>query len=64
MAARLTEQGNKPDIHRYFIANGELIRANGKTYAVTKIWGLSTTGAIDALLKSFPDHQISYKESS
>jgi len=37
LAARLTEQGNKPDTHRYFIANDELIRANGKTYAVTKM---------------------------
>ena len=64
LASRLTEQGKKPDTHRYFIANDELIRANGKTYAVTKMWGLKTTSAIDALLKRFPGHQISYKESS
>jgi len=64
LASRLTEQGNKPDTHRYFTANDELIRANGKTYAVTKMWGLSTTSAIDALLKRFPGHQISYKEGS
>jgi len=64
LASSLTEQGNKPDTHRYFIANDDLLRANGKTYAVSKMWGLGTTNAIDALLKRFPGHQISYKESS
>jgi len=64
LALHLVEQGNKPDTQRYFITNDELIHANGKTYAVSKMWGLSTTSAIDALLKRFPDHQISYKESS
>jgi hypothetical protein len=63
LALRLVEQGNKPDTHRYFIANDELIHASGKTYAVTKMWGLSTTSAIDAMLKQFPGHQISYRES-
>ena len=63
LAALLTEQGNRPDTHRYFIDEHELIRANGKTYAVTKMWGLSTTNAIDELLKRFPGHSISYRES-
>lgn len=64
LASLLTEQGNKPETNRFFIANEDLIRANGKTYAVTKMWGQRTTSAIDELLKHFPGHQISYKESS
>lgn len=64
LAARLTEQGKKPNTLRYFIANDELIHAQGKTYAVTKMWGPKTVPAINALLKRFPGHQISYHESS
>ena len=65
LALRLTGQGDKPDTHRYFIANDELIRANGKTYAVTKkMWELSTTSAIVALLNAFsgPSHFIQGKQ--
>ncbi|TRZ89957.1 MAG: hypothetical protein D4R84_17055 [Rhodocyclaceae bacterium] len=64
LASILMEKGNKPDTHRYFIANEDLIRVNGKTYAVTKMWGERTTSAIDSLLTRFPGHRISYKESS
>ena len=64
LALQLKEQGNKPDTRRYFIDNDELIRANGKTYAVTKMWGLNTTNAIDELLKHFNGHNISYIENS
>jgi hypothetical protein len=64
MAAHLVEQGNRPDTHRYFIGDNELIRANGKTYAVTKMWGRSTTSTIDALLARFPGHAISYHPSN
>lgn len=65
---KLTEQllteGNKPEARRYFIEDDELIHANEKTYAVTKMWGLRTTEAIDVILKKFPNNQISYRESS
>ncbi|MCX7144125.1 MAG: hypothetical protein NT123_24425 [Proteobacteria bacterium] len=64
LAALLTAQGKKPNTLRYFTANDELIHAQGKTYAVTKMWGPKTTRAIDALLKRFPGHKISYHESS
>lgn len=64
LASLLIEQGNKPETNRFFITNEDLIRANGKTYAVTKMWGSRTASAVDALLKRFPRHQIFYKESS
>lgn len=64
LAQKLTEQGNKPDTHRYFIEEDELIRTDDKTYAVTKMWGLSTTRAIDELLERFPGHKIAYRQSN
>jgi hypothetical protein len=59
-AAKLMEEGRLPQTNRYFIDEGELIHANGKTYAATKMWGERTTSAIDELLKAFPAHDISY----
>ena len=59
----LTSQGNKPDTHRYFIGDDEPIHANGKTYALTKMWGISTVRAMDTLLQRFPGHQVSYREA-
>jgi hypothetical protein len=35
----LPTRGNKPDTHRWFIEDDELICAGDKTYAVTKMWG-------------------------
>ena len=60
LAAQLIENGRKPQVYRFFIDNSDLIHANGTTYAVTKLWGERTTLAIDALLKAFPGHDISY----
>ena len=59
----LVEQGNKPQVSRYYIEDQDLIRANGRTYAATKMWGVKTLSAMDQLLESFPNHGISYKES-
>jgi hypothetical protein len=64
LAAQLIENGRKPQVYRFFIDNSELIHANGKTYAATKMWGERTTLAIDALLKAFPGHGISYGKAS
>ena len=47
----------------YFMKNDELIRANGKTYALHNLWGQRTAEAIDLLLEKFPGHDISYRES-
>lgn len=63
LAAQMTEQGRQPQTFRFFTDNGELIHANGKTYAATKMWGERTAAAIDELLKIFPGRDISYKES-
>jgi hypothetical protein len=64
LLTQLESEGNKPETGRYFIADDELIHSPGKTCAVTKMWGTQTTKAIDELLERFPDHGISYSESS
>jgi hypothetical protein len=63
LAAHLIENGRQPQVYRFFIDDNELMHANGKTYAATKMWGHRTTAAIDELLKTFPGHKISYKET-
>ncbi|MEO6080897.1 MAG: hypothetical protein ABIQ86_14180 [Steroidobacteraceae bacterium] len=62
LAALLRERGNRPDTHRFFIGADELIRANGRTYAVTKMWGMLTERAMTRLLEKFPGHGVSFKE--
>lgn len=64
LAAILREHGNQPDTYRFFIDADELIRANGRTYVVTKMWGMQTKRAMTMLLEKFPGHGISFKESA
>lgn len=63
LAKILRDKGNRPDTRRFFIEDDELIHANGRTYAVTKMWGLMTETAMTRLLERFPGHSISFKES-
>ena len=63
LAVQLVAEGRKPQVHRFFTGDDELICANGNTYAATKMWGDRTTQAIDELLKAFPGHKISYREA-
>lgn len=64
LAALLRSRGNQPDTHRFFIEADEPIRANGRTYVVTKMWGMLTKVAMTKLLERFPGHGISFKESN
>ena len=64
LAEQLLSEGNRPETQRYFIKDSELIHANGKTYALTKMWGRRTTKAMDLILKKFSSYGISYGESS
>jgi hypothetical protein len=64
LSAQMIEQGRQPQPYRFFIEDSELIHANGRTYAATKMWGERTAAAIDELLKTFPGHDISYEVSS
>lgn len=44
---------------RYFCNDDQLIRTNGKTYAVSNGWGHRTFSAIQGILKRFPDKGVS-----
>lgn len=58
-----TEEGQATgqafDRRRYFWADEELIRSDGRTYALTGEWGKETLEALEALLQAFPDRGIS-----
>lgn len=50
---------------RYFRRENELIRANGKTYALTNQWGTQTEEAVAAVINSMkPGHGIEYEPIS
>lgn len=57
------KSNNRSGRLKYFMENDELIRANGKTYALHNGWGPRTAEAIDLLLEKFPGRGISYSES-
>lgn len=63
LADQLISEGNMPQTARYFVEDDELIYANGKTYALTKMWGTRTAEAIDILIQRYADKSISVKES-
>ncbi len=63
LATQMIEQGRQPQTYRFFTDNSDLIHANGKTYAATKMWGHRTALAMEELLKAFPGHAITFKES-
>jgi hypothetical protein len=55
--------GKKSKASRYFSNDDELIYANGRTYALTKMWGRNTIRAMDGLVKAWADLGIKYEES-
>jgi RecB family endonuclease NucS len=63
LAEQLRSEGKKAQVKRYFIADDELIHANGRTYAFTRMWGPRTIKAIRELLEAFPDAGISVEPS-
>lgn len=56
--------GTKSEPARYFFLDDELIHANGKTYALTKMWGRNTEKALGSLLESYHDLGFSFSEST
>jgi len=63
LAKQLLAEGNKPDTYRYFTGDDELIHAAGRTYALTKMWGLRTAEVLQILVEQFGDQGISFAES-
>lgn len=55
--------GRKSKATRYFCNDDELIYANGKTYALTKMWGMNTVRAMDSLTKTWSKFGVGYEEN-
>lgn len=51
------------DRGRWCTEDDELVVSNGQTYAFSKMWGIKTEGAIEALLRAYPDRGVSVKRS-
>jgi len=63
LADQLISERKKPQTRRFFIDDDELIHANGKTYAVTKMWGIHTEKAMKQIVDRFKDKGVSFQES-
>lgn len=55
--------GKRFEERRFYCADDELMRAEGRTYAFTNQWGSRTITAIKDLIHAFPDHQITCTKS-
>jgi hypothetical protein len=55
-------QGLNP--RRFFSNDGELIHADGRTYAFTNQWGLNTIDAMESLVKACPELKIEFHQSA
>lgn len=60
---QLKDEGKKTTATRYFCADDELIYVDGKTYALTKMWGKGTERLLEILSAEYPDMGVSYKVS-
>lgn len=54
-------EGSTSEIHRFFTADDELIKSEGKTYAVTKMWGNQTLTEVDRIIDQFSLDDVSYR---
>ena len=52
------------DPSRFSCDDGELILANGRTYAVSNQWGGRMPASVEALLTAFPGKGISFRPVS
>jgi hypothetical protein len=57
------QRGALYEPRRYFNSDEELFRINGKTYALTKMWGRGTIPAMEAIKLKYPEVQIDYGEA-
>jgi hypothetical protein len=56
-------QGRKFDMPRWFCDDEHLVYADGKTFALTKMWGNRWAEALRVLAKAFPDANIEFSVS-
>lgn len=58
------QRGALYEPRRYFNEDEELFRINGKTYALTKMWGTGTIPAMEAIKEKYPEVKIEYVEAA
>ena len=58
VSEQLKKQGKVFDPDRYFCEEDQLLRVEGRTYALTNQWGATTQDTIDAWLTAFGTHGI------
>jgi hypothetical protein len=61
LAKQLLADGVEASTGRWFIARDEVMRYQGKTYVLTKMWGRGTLPALADLDNAFPEFEISYE---
>ncbi len=54
-------EGIEPNPRRWFIADDEVMRRDGKTYVLTKMWGRGTEAVLSELKRQFPDSSVDYE---
>ncbi len=55
---------SKSEVSRFFTADDELFHFGGKTYAFTKMWGVSTAARADEIIERFELNDVQYQASS
>jgi len=57
------KSGKKSKPTRYFCKDGQLIHANNRTYALTKMWGRRTAEAMNLMVEKWPELSIKFYET-
>ncbi len=57
------ESEKKAKPNRYFCKDDQLIQANNRTYALSKMWGLRTAEVMKLLTKKWNELPIEFNES-
>ncbi|SCZ68383.1 PDDEXK family nuclease [Thiohalomonas denitrificans] len=60
---QLESEGKTSTAKRYFLADDELMHANGRTYALTKMWGRSTVEAMQVIVDKYSDLNVCFREA-
>jgi hypothetical protein len=59
-AAKLSTKFGTYQLSRFFCGDEDLIRLNGKTYAITNQWSINQVPALRAIAESYPELKISF----
>jgi hypothetical protein len=59
-AAELSTKFGKYQLSRFFSGDEDLVRLNGKTYAITNQWSINQVPALRTISESYPELKISF----